>query len=125
MPALTVGKVERALKATFGNISLAAKNLGVSRQAVYDKCEQYPRLRLCLADARESMVDNAESALGLAVNNGQPWAVSFTLKTIGKNRGYIEKTEVKNEVKLNVTGLAESMTDDELAARIRELRPMP
>jgi len=125
MAGLTVTKIEKALKATFGNVSLAAKNLGVSRRAIYDKCNRFPKLRAFLEDTREAMVDNAESALGLAVNNGQAWAVCFTLKTVGKARGYIEKIEVKSDAKITVTGLAESMTDDELAARIREFRPMP
>jgi len=39
------------------------------------------------------MCDNAESALNRAVINGEAWAVCFTLKTQGKDRGYIERTQ--------------------------------
>ncbi len=29
-----------------------------------------------------------------AVNKGQPWAVSLVLKTLGKERGYVERGEI-------------------------------
>jgi hypothetical protein len=35
----------------------------------------------------------AEARLGEAVARGEPWAVTFALKTVGKDRGYVEKVE--------------------------------
>ena len=67
-------------------------------------------------DARESMADNAESALGLATLRGEAWAVCFTLKCLGKDRGYIERGEVSHDVKLVVSHSAEDLTDEQLAA---------
>ena len=109
-------KIATALKAALGNVSLAARNIGVSRQHLHERIAESANLREVLHDARESMVDNAESALGRAVLQGEAWAVCFTLKTQGKGRGYIERQEIRQETKLAVTMSAEEMTDDELAA---------
>ena len=49
---------------------------------------------MALTDAREGMVDNAESKLAMAVLDGDLGAVRYVLSTLGKNRGYVERTEV-------------------------------
>ena len=51
------------------------------------------QLQQVVHDARQSMCDNAESALNRAVINGEAWAVCFTLKTQAKDRGYVERTQ--------------------------------
>jgi hypothetical protein len=53
------------------------------------------KLQRVVHDARQSMCDNAESALNRAVINGEAWAVCFTLKTQAKDRGYIERTQTE------------------------------
>jgi hypothetical protein len=45
-------------------------------------------------DERESMKDDAESALYKAVLEGEPWAVKFFLSTQAKDRGYSLRTEL-------------------------------
>ena len=45
------------------------------------------------------MVDVAEGRLNQAVNNGDLTAIIFTLKTLGKSRGYIERQELLQEFK--------------------------
>jgi len=47
-------------------------------------------------DLRELDVDNFEDALRVLVEERNPQAVIFGLKTRGKNRGYIERTEVEH-----------------------------
>jgi len=92
--ALTVEQVEHALKRTAGNVSAAARELGVSRTTVYKKVNASPTLQEILADAREELVDIAESALRREVLAGNITAIIFTLKTQGKSRGYVERQEV-------------------------------
>jgi hypothetical protein len=92
--ALTVDEVQAALESSSGNISFAARKLGCSRRAIYDKIQKSPTLKAALEDARETALDNAESALQSAVLAKEAWAVCFTLKTIGKGRGYVERNEV-------------------------------
>jgi hypothetical protein len=91
---LTAEAVTAAIRDMNGNISAVAKRLGVCRQTVYSYIERHPSVKDVLAEARETMIDNAESALYRAVLNGEAWAVCFFLKTQGKSRGYVERQEV-------------------------------
>lgn len=109
-------KLISALKGSMGNISMAARNLGMARSYISQVVNSDPELLQIALDARESMVDNAESALALAVNRGEAWAVCFLLKTQGKGRGYVERLETKTESKVTVSMRAEELTDDDLAA---------
>lgn len=86
--------ISLALTEQEGNVTSAARSLGVTRSTLYNYLQRYPSLKTVLRDARESMLDHAESALVKAIKAGEGWAVCFTLKTIGRARGYVEKHEV-------------------------------
>lgn len=90
----TVGQVEQALIATKGLLSLAAERLGCSRECVRQYTLRHEHLMQVRDEARSRLVDSAEMALESAINNQAGWAVCFTLKTLGKDRGYIERSEV-------------------------------
>lgn len=77
-----------------GNVSAVARALKIPRNTLYKQIQADPELVQTLADERERMVDNAEDKLGAAVTKGEAWAVCFTLKTQGKDRGYTERQEV-------------------------------
>jgi hypothetical protein len=85
--------IEAALMETFGNVALSARRLGVSREYLSRTITKMPALKVILNSAREERVDHAESALSRAVINGEAWAVCFTLKTLGKSRGYVERVQ--------------------------------
>ncbi len=85
--------VEAKLREFNGNMSAVGRALGVTRQAIFHFCLKRPKLQQVMLDCRETRVDTAESALDRAVLNGEGWSISLTLKTIGKNRGYVEQTE--------------------------------
>lgn len=104
-----------ALKATLGNVSQAARNLGLDRSGIWLRVQKSEYLRQILQDAREAMVDNAESALHRAVTTGEGWAVCFTLKTQGKGRGYVERQEIQQEGRVQVTVSPVELTDEQLA----------
>lgn len=93
--ALTVAQVEHALKQTSGNVSAAARALGVSRTAMYNKINNHDSLKEVLTDAREELVDIAETALRSEVLAKNITAIIFTLKTLGKDRGYVERTQTE------------------------------
>lgn len=97
----TPEQVLAVIRLTQGNISLAAKNLDTSRSTLYNYLTRYPELKQALTDARESMIDHAESALRNAAIRGEAWAVCFMLKTIGRSRGYIEKHDLNVEVTIS------------------------
>jgi hypothetical protein len=85
--------VEQKLTELKGNVSSTAVHFGVTRQTLYNFIERH-ELQAVLDDARESMVDVAESALYRAAVQGEAWAVIWTLKTQGKKRGYVERNEL-------------------------------
>lgn len=83
-----------ALTKSFGNVSHAARSLGMTRTALSDRIARTPELKQITHDARQSIVDAAENALFSCVTSKQPWAVCFALKTLGKERGYVERQEM-------------------------------
>lgn len=93
---LTVQQIEDALKKTAGNISQAAKALGVNRNTLYNRIHQAPTLQTVLQNTREELVDIAESALLRGVLDGNMTAIIWTLKAspAAKARGWSERQEV-------------------------------
>lgn len=93
---LTVQQIEDALKKTAGNISQAAKTLGVNRNTLYNRIHNAPTLQTVLQNSREELVDIAESALLRGVIEGNMTAVIWTLKAspAAKSRGWSERTEM-------------------------------
>lgn len=85
--------LHKMLSESNGNISHVARLMGVSRKAIHAHINANPELQQILDDARQTMLDEAENALLAAVRDRQGWAVCFTLKTIGQERGYIEKAD--------------------------------
>ncbi|HJZ57162.1 MAG TPA: hypothetical protein VKE74_19485 [Gemmataceae bacterium] len=76
-----------------GNLAAVARSFGVTRTAVWKFVQRYPELQEVAHDARETRLDNAESSLDRAILAGEPWAIQMVLKTLGKDRGYVERTE--------------------------------
>jgi hypothetical protein len=89
--------IEKAIKDKRGNVSAAAKALGLSRVSLYERINKSELLQRTLEEARETMIDNAETALYDDALNGNTTALIFFLKTQGKRRGYTERHEVTGE----------------------------
>jgi len=93
MPA-TIKQIEKALENAGGFQSHAAKQLGITQQAVNDRIKKSPYLQAKLHSIRESYLDLAEIELLKLMKEGNLGALCFYLKCQGKHRGYIERTEV-------------------------------
>jgi hypothetical protein len=115
---LTDTSIETALIAARGNVSYAASSLGVSRNAIYAHIQKNPQLAQVLTDAREAIVDAAENALMAAVVAKQGWAVCFTLKTIGRDRGYVERVEQQHSGQVAIMSINYADLTDEQLQRI-------
>ena len=111
----TTEQVIDALRKTRGLISLAATALGCEPQTVRSYVKRYPTVATALREERERMTDIAEASLYQQIKDGQGWAVCFYLKTIGKERGYVERAQVEHSGTLNV----ETLSDDELRAIVK------
>jgi hypothetical protein len=100
---ILVSDVEPLVEKYNGNIAAIARALGVSRGTVWARVQESTTLKAALDNARESMLDNAESVLYQAVLRGQTAELIFFLKTQGKSRGYIERQEVENDGGMIIT----------------------
>lgn len=88
-----------------GNISTAAESLGVERKTLYTWIED-ESLQDVVIEGRNARLDFAESKLDQNINNGDTTAIIFLLKTLGKERGYVERQETKIEVETPIfTGI--------------------
>ncbi len=68
-----------------------------------------------MEESREFQLDEADFQLQNAVKNGEPWAVQFTLRTLGRDRGYGEGLIVNSTVtkKMNEDFHPEDLTLEE------------
>lgn len=93
--------VERALKKfpeilekNQGNISQTCKKLKISR-STYERLYQTDKeFQKSCNDIQEALLDEGESMLHKQIQEGNTAALIFYLKTKGKSRGYVERTEV-------------------------------
>ena len=83
----------KALKKSHGNMKLAAEMIGCSREAIRKRAEKSNAIQDTIHEERAAIIDVAESALYNRVLDGDMRAIEFTLRTIGKDRGYVEKRQ--------------------------------
>ena len=84
----------KAVKESHGLLTLAAKRAGISYCTATRYVNEFPTVAKAVQEAREGMLDVAESKLYEAIDNKEAWAICFYLKTQGKQRGYTERQEV-------------------------------
>lgn len=92
-------------------IYLAARKLGCSPTTVYTYAKRYASVQEAINEQRGHFVDTCELALNRAVLNGEGWAVCFALKTLGKDRGYVERHQLEHSGKIDVTKLSDEQLD--------------
>ena len=90
---LSVKKVSAALMKYNGILSDAAKACRCSRMAMYKFIEQHPELEEVRAEARDVLLDVAESHVATAINGGNLKTVQWYLERQGKDRGYVTRVE--------------------------------
>lgn len=85
-----------ALRQTYGLVSKAAKILQCSPQTIYQRAELSPGIQEAIKENRDELVDEAELQFRSAILKGEAWAIALALKTLGKDRGYVERTETQS-----------------------------
>ena len=103
-------KMLEALTHCLGNISEACKMVNISRETHYRWIREDDFYAQQIEDLQESIIDFVESELFKQIKDGNTTATIFYLKTKGKKRGYIEKTEVdinQNQIDLSDLSTAE------------------
>jgi hypothetical protein len=105
----TAAQVRDALQHTRGMVTLAARQLGCDPDTVQKYCQRYPTVQQAKIDARAEMLDEAELRLWNAIQRGEPWAIAFCLRTLGRERGYTEGVAVTVEIHQVAARIAVSM----------------
>lgn len=117
----------KALEISKGIVSTACNSANIARSTFYDWCNRDEDFKKAVDEINEAAIDFVESKLiekidGITVqtynSKGDPviyeqppsdTAIIFFLKTRGKKRGYVERTEVNNMGTIGIT-----ITNDEV-----------
>jgi hypothetical protein len=103
-----------------GFVTAVCRASDMSRQNFYKRLQNNTDMQDALADAREEIIDLAESKLIRLIEDLNPQAIMFALKTIGRDRGYIEKQEIDQTNK--TINIIEIPKIDSLEPTINEIR---
>jgi len=96
-------KLIEALEKTMGIVSAACKKVGIHRSTFYNYINEDPEFKTEVDSIGDLALDFAESQLLKSIQNGSDTATIFYLKTKGKRRGYIERTETELSGKVATT----------------------
>lgn len=86
----TTEAIKKALTDSAGNIIAASKLLKVGKTWLYEKINRTKALSNHLKEIRYDIVDEAEIALRKRIREGDTTAIIYTLKTMGKERGWAQ-----------------------------------
>jgi hypothetical protein len=87
-------KLIEALKQSLGVVTTACDSIGISRHTYYKWLRTDEQFKKEIDDLENVTLDFAESQLFKQIKEGSTAATIFYLKTKGRKRGYIEKTEL-------------------------------
>lgn len=100
-----VARLAGTLEEAFGNLSATAKALGLTRAAVSKRVKSSPELQRIVEDAKETLIDMAESKLARGVAAGMEWAVKRVLdskRAAARGGGNAVRVEVEGGGELRV-----------------------
>lgn len=86
-----------ALEHSLGIVTSACKKVGIGRTTHYEWLKTDEEYKKAVNSIEDVALDFAESQLHLQIQDGSTASTIFYLKTKGKKRGYIERTEVQQE----------------------------
>ena len=114
----TVADYTEAITKSHGLVAFAARRLGVSRQAVYNMVNRHPEVNEAMIDAREELLDLAESKVFAAVARGNLKICCWVLERLGKHRGYTRQF-IMTPSGPTAQEISE-MSDEELARQLKK-----
>jgi hypothetical protein len=89
----------KALEQSLGVVTVACKNVGISRQTFYEWYKKDESFKFEVDSIEDIALDFAESQLHKQIKEGNVTATIFYLKTKGTKRGYIEKQDHTHHLK--------------------------
>lgn len=91
-----------AMTKSLGIVTHACKSAKVDRSTYYEYFNTDPEFKAAVLDIKEIAIDFVVGKLMQHINNGDITATIFYLKTIGKERGFVERQETQHSGKLLV-----------------------
>ena len=82
-----------ALEKSLGVVTTACRKAGIGRTTYYDWLNNDPEFKAAVESIQDVALDFAESQLHRQIAENNTSATIFYLKTKGKRRGYVERTE--------------------------------
>jgi len=101
------------LDKSLGIVSHACKKANTTRKTFYQYCQEDADFKSEVDDIAEKAIDFAESKLFESIKNGSDTATIFYLKTKGKKRGYIERTETELSGQVNMIKVGYGKSDQD------------
>jgi len=102
------------LEKSLGIISIACKQMSISRETYYNEIERDPEFAKQCEGVKDLTLDFVESKLLNLIKEGDTAATIFYLKTKGKHRGYVEREptlNIKNDFSnLTIPKLTDNLT---------------
>lgn len=92
----------KAYKESAGNIAHACRVAQIDRQTYYNYIGKFDSFKKECENIKEENIDFAESVLMGEIKNKNMTATIFFLKTIGRNRGYVERQEMDIDGDMNL-----------------------
>lgn len=96
------------------NISVTCKHMNIDRKMYYKWYNNNEEFKEKIEEARESLIDFAETKLQQNIMNGNEASIFFFLKTIGKKRGYVENVHVNANVESETKVVLPKLTEEDL-----------
>lgn len=89
-----------AMEKSLGVVTQACKKANISRETYYQYYRTDPEFKEKIDSIQDIALDFAETMLMKNISEGDTTSTIFFLKTKGKKRGYIEKSEVEHSGKI-------------------------
>lgn len=92
-----------ALEKSLGVVTTACKKVGINRTTFYKYLKEDKEFAKQVKDIENIALDFAESQLHKQISEGNTTATIFLLKTKGKSRGYVERSEIVHDNQIKST----------------------
>lgn len=106
---ISVKKIDMivSMEKTLGVVTPALKNANINRSSHYKWYKEDLEYKAAIDVTKDIALDFAESKLHQNIQGNKETSIIFFLKTQGKRRGYVERTEhgIDGEVKIDLNTL--------------------
>src|SRR5690242_1223433 len=89
----TIKQIEAALRSNSGQPSLAARELGVSRQAIHERIKRSPQLQTVISDIDSELLEIGQGQIAKAMRAGDMATVRWFMERKGRDLGYSKQSE--------------------------------